>query len=321
MNTCKVSLVLATVGRTDELCRLIDSLVRQTFRNFEVILVDQNLDDRLQSHVQRLDDVGMALKHVKHFPPNLSTARNAGIALAQGKWVGFPDDDCWYDAQFLEHLCPYFDDTTALSGVSARWVELIDSNVRQTDLTCKRSRAFRDVPTTSFTLFFNRKLFDEIGAFDARLGVGQWFGAAEETDLVLRALGAGAKIAYEPSAKVYHPLKRPQPTPQARLSARSRARGTGALYKKHNLSFLVVVRGLLAPLGRSLLRSRRWGEWAHGYAVSLGRMEGMMRWGSAMHDKSVRLDVARTTMILRARGARQLVHQKAPIEEERKAAA
>ena len=321
MNTCKVSLILATVGRTDELSRLIDSLVLQTFRNFEVILVDQNTDDRIQPHVQRLDDVGIALKHVKHFPPNLSTARNAGIAVAQGEWVGFPDDDCWYDDRFLELLSLYFDDVNTLSGVSARWAELIDSSVRQDDLTCERSRAFRDVPTTSFTLFFNRKLFEKIGAFDARLGVGQWFGAAEETDLVLRALSAGAKIAYEPSAKVYHPLKRPQPTQQARLSARSRARGTGALYKKHNLSFWVVIRGLLAPLGRSLLRSRRWGEWAHGYAVSLGRMEGMMHWGSAMYDKSFKLDIARTTMILRARGTRHLVHQKAPVEQESKAVA
>lgn len=64
---------LPTVDRTTELDRLFAAFAAQTFH--EVIVVDQNTDDR---------------------PANLSSARNVGIGGAEGEWIGFPDDDCWY---------------------------------------------------------------------------------------------------------------------------------------------------------------------------------------------------------------------------------
>lgn len=274
-----VSLIVATVQRSTELGRLFDSLAAQTFRRFEVIVVDQNSDDRILLFLEQARRSGLDIRHLKHHPANLSTARNRGIELARGEWVGFPDDDCWYDARLLERLEPRFACTEALSGVSARWVELIPPSLATPTLTWARSRLFRDVPVTSFTLFFNRKLFHRIGDFDPRLGVGRFFGAGEETDFVLRALRAGAELTYEPSAQVYHPLKEAAPTPQARAAARHRARGAGALYAKHDLPAWVVARGLVAPVLRPLLKGASGAELAHGYAVMLGRLDGLRHWG------------------------------------------
>ena len=48
----KVSLVLATVGRADDVGRLVQSLVGQTSTDFELIVVDQNADERLLPHLQ-----------------------------------------------------------------------------------------------------------------------------------------------------------------------------------------------------------------------------------------------------------------------------
>ena len=63
-SSLQFSLVLGTVGRTDELGRMLDSLCRQTHRNFEVILVDQNpgpeLDDLRASYDSRI-----AIRHVR----------------------------------------------------------------------------------------------------------------------------------------------------------------------------------------------------------------------------------------------------------------
>jgi GT2 family glycosyltransferase len=274
-----VSLVLATVNRTMELARLFDSLAAQTFRSFEVIVVDQNDDDRIAPFLEQARRSGIMLTHLRHHPANLSSARNAGVDIARGAWIGFPDDDCWYDAQLLERLQPRFACTDALSGVSARWMELVPPSVASSNLTWARSRLFRDVPVASFTLFFNRKLFHRIGGFDPRLGVGRWFGAGEETDFVLRALRAGAELTYEPAAQVYHPLKESAPTPQALLAARHRARGAGALYAKHELPAWVIARGLLAPVLRPLLKGASGAELARGYAVTLGRLDGLRHWG------------------------------------------
>lgn len=278
MNAPTVSLIVATVGRTAELDQLFDSLAVQTFKDFEVIVVDQNGDDRLLPHLMRARSLGLTVTHLRHQRANLSAARNAGIAIAKGEWIGLPDDDCWYDPALLAHLEKRFRCTDPLSGAAVRWVEAGDPPMTAPALTWARSRVFRDIPVASFMLFFHRKLFDEIGGFDCQLGVGLWFGAAEETDLVLRALRKGALLTYEPSAQVHHPVKKPPPSRETRLAIRHRARGTGALYVKHDLPLWVIARGLGAPVLRPLLKGALGSELAYGFAVTLGRLEGLMEW-------------------------------------------
>ncbi|MEO0317250.1 MAG: hypothetical protein RL404_927 [Pseudomonadota bacterium] len=272
------SLVLATVGRTIELNRLFDSLLAQTFHDFEVIVVDQNRDDRLQPILHRARCLGLALRHLRHHPPNLALARNTGIAAASGRWLGFPDDDCWYEPPTLERVILRSRRRDRPQGVVVRWVEQQDPSPPGL-LSWPRSARFRDFPVSSITLFLQRELAARIGGFDGRLGVGQWFGAGEETDLVLRALRDGAVIAHEPTATVHHRVDAPQriASKVARLSARQRARGTGAMYAKHKLPAWVIMRGLLSPLAKPLARGALH-EFPHGLAITRGRLDGWLRW-------------------------------------------
>ncbi|HJW57787.1 MAG TPA: glycosyltransferase family A protein [Burkholderiaceae bacterium] len=280
MRTTVFSLILATVRRTKELDRLFNTLAAQTFLDFEVIVVDQNIDNRLTPHLERASSLGIVVKHIKHHPPNLAAARNAGIEIATGEWLGFPDDDCWYDARTLEKLTTCFKSSKKPAGVIIRWAEQGEPPVAVPQLSWLRSRAFRDIPVSSITLFIQRDLFDRVGGFDPRFGVGQWFGAAEETDLVFRILQANALVAYEPAAKVHHSINSDQSVadPQARFIARCRARGTGALYAKHGLPAWVILRGLAAPVLRPLLRGEFGTGLAHGCAITLGRLDGLLGW-------------------------------------------
>lgn len=273
-----VSLIVATVGRTTELRPLFDSFAAQTFKDFEVIVVDQNDDDRLVSYIQRGRMLGLQIKHIRHHPANLSAARNVGIEAAIGEWVGFPDDDCWYESDLLEKLKHRFACPDPLSGAAVQWVEEGLPPNLMPNLSWERSCRFRDMPTASFQLFFHRKLFDQIGNFDCRLGVGLFFGAGEETDLVLRALRAGALLTFESEAKVHHPIKIPAPNPQARHAARLRARGAGALWAKHDLPSWVVIRGLAAPVVRPLMSGSFGPDLALGLAVVRGRIDGLLNW-------------------------------------------
>lgn len=273
------SLILATVGRTAELNRLFDTLAAQTLHDFDVIVVDQNRDDRLLPILHRARYLGLIVRHLKHSPPNLALARNAGIAAADGQWLGFPDDDCWYEPQTIERILARVRHADRPQGVIARWVEQ-DPAQPSGSLSWHRSSRFRDVPVSSITLFFRHELMDRIGGFDGRLGVGQWFGAGEETDIVLRALSAGARLAYEPQALVHHRVDSSEPAASAimRQAARRRARGTGAMYAKHKLPIWVIARGLLSPLIRPLARGALGSELAHGWAVAQGRLQGWLRW-------------------------------------------
>lgn len=277
------SLILATVGRTVELHRLFNSLLVQTFHDFEVIVVDQNQDDRLMPILHRARCLGLVIRHVHHCPPNLALARNAGIAEASGRWLGFPDDDCWYEPHTLERIRLRSRHRDRPQGIISRWVEQ-DAARPPGLLSWHRSSRFRDIPVSSITLFFERSLIDRIGGFDGRLGVGQWFGAGEETDMILRALRAGALVAHEPDARVHHRVDPPQlaVSDNGLKRARLRARGTGAMYAKHRLPVWVIVRGLLSPLIKPLsrinsTRSLGW-QLVHGYAIARGRLDGWLGW-------------------------------------------
>lgn len=275
------SLVLATVGRTVELNRLFDTLAAQSYRDFEVIVVDQNRDDRLLPILHRARYLGLVLRHLRHSPPNLALARNAGIAASDARWIGFPDDDCWYQPQTLARIALRTRRFDHPQGVVTRWVEQ-DPAHAPAALSWERSSRFRDLPVSSITLFFHRDLLDRVGGFDGRLGVGQWFGAGEETDIVLRALRAGARLVYEPGALVHHRVDTPNMKDSlvTRRSASMRARGTGAMYAKHQLPLWVIARGLLSPVLKPLARGQFGAELAHGAAIAQGRWQGCLRWWS-----------------------------------------
>jgi glycosyltransferase involved in cell wall biosynthesis len=274
-----LSLIVCTYQRTRELETLFQSLAAQTFRDFEVIVIDQNPDARVKPYLKVAQSQGLDIVHVRIARPNLSGARNIGIRAARGDWVGFPDDDCWYEPDMLMQLSACFSCSDALSGAVAKWVEYGASAALPLELSWRRTRQFRDHALASFMLFFNAKMFDRVGLFDERMGVGLWFGAGEETDLVMRALVLGAVIRLYPAAQVHHRLKAPcVQGADERMELRRRARATGALYAKHGLPLLVVLRGLLAPLLRPLLRGAGVGGIRYGFAVVLGRIEGMAGW-------------------------------------------
>ncbi len=278
----KVSLILATVGRTTEIGRCLRSLAAQTDTNFEVLLVDQNQDDRLIPFVQEATRLSLDLTHLRLAVPSLSGARNLGIAKARGDIIGLTDDDCWYEEDAISQIRTAFLNVPFLDGVVGNWVEQAQARAhgQSTGLLTPASwRRFRGGDASSITLFFKRSLFLRLGGFDERFGIGQWFGAGEETDFVLRALAANACLVNLPNARIHHHFTTTQMSISAIScrKARRRARGTGAIYAKHHLDIFVVARGFFSPVISPLLRGR-FGATYLGFFITLGRVEGFMRW-------------------------------------------
>lgn len=275
-----VSLVLATIGRTQEVGSLIQSLLLQTDRRFQLIVVDQNTDDRLVPFVHLAHEGGLDVLHERMEKPGLSAARNRGIALSKYDILAFPDDDCWYEDTVIERVIRSFQ-ADDLGGLVARWVEQAGTEpARSYRLDLKAWRSFRGGHASSISLFFNRNLFHQLGGFDERFGVGGWYGAAEETDLVLRALASGARLEHVPDIQVHHAYNNVPDGGTRKLlrDSRRRGRGTGAIYAKHRLHPYVILRGLTAPVLTALPKclEPRW--LMRGLFTSLGRLEGYLRW-------------------------------------------
>jgi glycosyltransferase involved in cell wall biosynthesis len=262
---------------------MICSLTNQNDHNFELIIVDQNPDDRLAPYVRAGLAQGLDIRHVRLRPPSLSAARNLGVSLARYEILAFPDDDCWYEPTVIEHVRSRFISESALGGVVARWEEQANGLGREElsgQLSFHAWRRFRGGEASSIALFFRRELFGALGGFDERLGVGRWYGSGEETDFLLRALASGARLDHAPEARVHHRFSVEQHGDWhiTCRNIRNRARGTGALYAKHRLDFHVVIRGCSAPLLLMLLRWSSPRNLVRNWFLIIGRLEGFIRW-------------------------------------------
>ena len=202
-----ISLIVTTLGRCDELERLLSSLTQQTVdpSRFEVIVVDQNDSIDLTPMISRYTSI-LTLRHVKSSIRGLSLNRNIGLHLAQGKIVAFPDDDCTYYPDTLETVLRCFQGNENISlFAGAIYDRSTDTCVirRWPRTPCFLTRWNFFLLTSSISIFSKRTDL----RFDERLGVGARFGSNEDTDYVLRALSSGGIVRYEPSIEVWHPAQ------------------------------------------------------------------------------------------------------------------
>lgn len=99
-----VSVVVPVYQVRNYLKECVDSLCAQTFKNLEILLMDDGSDDgseKLCDELQRRD-YRIRTCHLEH--RGLSAARNAGIEAARGEWIAFVDSDDWVAPDFIEVL-------------------------------------------------------------------------------------------------------------------------------------------------------------------------------------------------------------------------
>jgi glycosyltransferase involved in cell wall biosynthesis len=254
----KISLVVATLGRSSELERLFSSLRRQSYRNFETIVVDQNSDDRVERVIRSKGDE-LKVLHL-HSEPGLSKARNIGLQLVHGDILAFPDDDGWYPADLLQRVASFFQWNPSIDGVTGRCVDDSGENSSRFDRRSGWINRFNVwTRSNSHTMFLRREVSRLVGPFDERHGVGAQtpYGSGEETDYLLRALAHGRRLFYDSSLLVYHPqLIRLM---DARECARGRAyaRGTGHVLRRHGYPVWFPLYQITRSLGGAALSAMR----------------------------------------------------------------
>ena len=88
-----ISVVIPTYNRVELLKRSIDSVINQTIKPFEIIIVDDGSNDGTEAMVKKKYD---SLKLIKQKNKGASAARNSGIKASSGEWICFLDsDDEW----------------------------------------------------------------------------------------------------------------------------------------------------------------------------------------------------------------------------------
>jgi glycosyltransferase involved in cell wall biosynthesis len=247
----KISLILPTI-ETDrvELTRFLDSLLLQSYRNWELIIIDQNPDDRIddftQPYLDRLNFV-----HLKT-EPGLSRARNTGLQASCGEVFCFPDDDCWYSPNLLARVVEQLESHPEWAGITGRCLD-------QTGEPVYGKWDQRPVTITiynvwgrglSVTIFLKRSAIEAIGKFDESLGLGSitHVKSGEEMDYLMRVLEKGFHLEYIPGLEVYHPHEL-MGGREANHKAFSYSFGEGWVIRKHHLPLWFIAKIMLWRVG------------------------------------------------------------------------
>ena len=284
----KFSLVLATVSRTAEVRHFLQTLDAQIYRNFELIIVDQNPDDRLLEFIQPYQN-RFPILHLRS-AKGLSKARNVALKHISGDIVAFPDDDCAYPPDILERVAHFFTNHPEWNGLTGCSLDQQGQDSgRHLGSPPGQINCFnvwrRGI---SYTIFLRRATVTDVGKFDESLGVGAntpW-GSGEETDYLLRAINTG--LYYDPSVTVTHPIKVEQleliepniSKDKSHVKTYSYAMGRGRVLRKHKAPLWFVIYNWGRPLigvVLSLLQGRLDRVLSY-WATFQGRVQGWFGW-------------------------------------------
>lgn len=110
MNTPKHSIIVPAYNTGEAIRRCIDSIVAQTYDNWELIIVDDGSRDATPAIIDEYATKDKRIHAVHISNGGVSNARNVGIEHAKGEYVMFVDSDDWIEPDYLQQVERYMDD-------------------------------------------------------------------------------------------------------------------------------------------------------------------------------------------------------------------
>lgn len=199
-----VSVIIATYKRDISLKNAIESIMKQTYEDIEIIVVDDNADEKWNYKVKGIIDNINKIHPIIYIKNEVNKGsaetRNIGIRKATGEYITFLDDDDIYLPKKIENQLNHMIDTGADYSVTD--LELLNENGKRVE---KRTRDYiknnsidellkkhlMHHITGTDTMMFKKEYLNSIGGFEA-INVG------DEFYLMQKAIEAGGKFTYLP---------------------------------------------------------------------------------------------------------------------------
>ncbi|MFQ5428276.1 MAG: glycosyltransferase family 2 protein [Thermodesulfobacteriota bacterium] len=236
----RVSVLIVTYESSESITAVLESLNRQAYRDFDVVLVDNASKDETKARVETFKAVSTYPLTTVYLEENRGFAGGNNIAFshARGEYIALLNPDARAAEMWLQELTENLDRDTK-AGICASRVLTWDGSAIDSagDILLSTLRVFkRESPHNSrykqreyvfsacaAAAMYRREMIDKIGFFDE-----DFFLQCEDTDLSMRAQIAGWKILYLPEAVVYHEVGH----------SIGRASATGIYYSQRNMEFL-----------------------------------------------------------------------------------
>jgi glycosyltransferase involved in cell wall biosynthesis len=187
-NPTLISIIIPVYNREDKVGRAIDSVLNQTFSNWELILINDNSSDNSLGVISTYQDDRIVIIDLKE-NGGAAAARNVGIKRARGKFIAFLDSDDCYSPKFLERSFSVLIGAENEIGFSWTGYTFVTSSTHKSQFWSPSQSSnnylsfLSNLHTgTNSGLMVKAEVFDVCGYFDERLL------AAEDTDLLLRII-------------------------------------------------------------------------------------------------------------------------------------
>ena len=169
-----VSIIVTTYNSSKYIYYCIESLVRQTYKNIEIIIVDDDSEDNTMEELQKIIKIDKRIKVIRN-DKNYGTyiSKNIGIKYSLGEYIAFNDSDDYSMSNRIETQLNFLKNNLEFQGCNCGFI----------------SRSTKKLSIAEITLFMRRTLIDNIGFFDS-------VRVAADTEYRRRAGASGFKIKY-----------------------------------------------------------------------------------------------------------------------------
>ncbi len=188
MNKPTCSIIVPCYNSSKYLPACLDSLLRQTYVDFEVVIIDDGSTDDTDNVIKPyLNDSRM--KYIKQQNAGPAKARNKGIKSAEGNFIAFLDsDDLWKATKLEKQMQLFADSSVGVIYSTARYINDLGQDVcslnRMEYLKPREGKVTDFLFVDNFVPFssvvIRRECLDKAGLFDEELG------SSEDWDLLLR---------------------------------------------------------------------------------------------------------------------------------------
>lgn len=178
----RFSVIIPLYNKEAYVRKTLESVIAQTYRDFECIVVDDGSTDGSLDIVRSLDTGDCKLEIISQANAGVAAARNNGVAASRGEYVCFLDADDWWEPTFLEEMDRLIKEYPDAGLYATNYVYYKSG---KTHVALRFERGYMNyveaylhsdaMPVWTGAACMPRKVFDEMGGFPVGIKLGEDF--------------------------------------------------------------------------------------------------------------------------------------------------
>lgn len=139
---CKISIITPVYKVENYLEKCINSILNQTFTDFELFIVDDGSPDSCGRIADKYEQKDSRIHVIHKENGGAPSARNAGLKKAKGEYIYFPDSDDWLESDYLQELYDLAVKTNAQLVISGFVMEYCENNIEKSYIVSVQRKNF-----------------------------------------------------------------------------------------------------------------------------------------------------------------------------------